>query len=188
MLDRGLTVWLTGLSSAGKTTLSDAVFRELSSRGYRVEQLDGDVVRQHLSKELGFSREDREENIRRIGFVAELLTRQGVIVLVSAISPYRSIRDEMRKRIGHFLEVHVDAPLEVCEQRDRKGIYRGARAGELRSVTGIDDPYEVPIAAEVVCQTNLETVEESSTRILRTVEDRFKRVKSSRSCEEEMAV
>src|SRR5690349_1630599 len=138
----GLTVWLTGLSSAGKTTICRLVFDKLASNGHRVEWLDGDVVRQHLSKGLGFSKEDRDENIRRIGFVAELLTRNGVIVLVSAISPYRAVRDEMRKRIGHFLEVYVNAPLATCERRDVKGLYRRARAGELQHFTGLDDPYE----------------------------------------------
>jgi len=166
----GLTVWLTGLSSAGKTTLSDALFQKLTERGYRVEQLDGDVVRRHLSRGLGFSRADREENVRRIGFVAEALTRHGVIVLVSAISPYRATRDEMRQTIGRFLEVFVDASLKVCEQRDCKGIYHRARNGELEHVTGIDDPYEAPYSAEVVCRTDLETVSESTEKILKEVE------------------
>src|SRR5271167_4480633 len=120
----GLTVWFTGLSSSGKTSISQALRQALLSRGYRVEWLDGDVVRRYLSKGLGFSKEDRDENIRRIGFVAELLTRNGVIVLVSAISPYRAVREEMRSRIGSFIEVYVDAPLEVCERRDVNGIYR----------------------------------------------------------------
>ena len=124
----GLTVWLTGLSSAGKSTISRAVHRTLQARGQRVEWLDGDAVRLYLSAGLGFTKNDREENIRRIGFVAELLTRNGVIVLVSAISPYRALRDEMRRRIGNFMEVYVHAPLEVCEERDVKGIYlQGAR-------------------------------------------------------------
>jgi adenylyl-sulfate kinase len=177
--DNGLTVWLTGLSSAGKTTLSDALFQKLTERGYRVEQLDGDVVRQYLSKGLGFSRRDREENVRRIGFVAEALTRHGIIVLVSAISPYRTTRDEMRQYIGRFLEVFVDASLKVCEQRDRKGIYRRARTGELEHITGIDDPYEAPCAAEVVCHTDLETISESTEKILKEVECTLRRKRSS---------
>jgi bifunctional enzyme CysN/CysC len=167
---RGLTVWLTGLSSAGKTTISQAVYEKLWARGYRVEWLDGDVVRQHLSKGLGFSKEDRDENIRRIGFVADLLTRNGVIVLVAAISPYRAIRDEMRAQIGSFLEVYVQAPLELCEQRDLKGIYRRARAGEIHGVTGVDDPYEPPIAPEVECHTDRETLSESAGKVVEAVE------------------
>src|ERR1700730_94228 len=123
----GMTVWFTGLSSAGKTTISRAVHQSLTARGYRVEWLDGDAVRQHISKGLGYSKEDRDENGRRIGFVAELLTRNGVIVLVSAISPYRAVRDEIRMRIGSFLEVYVDAALEVCRMRDVNGAYRRAQ-------------------------------------------------------------
>jgi adenylyl-sulfate kinase len=165
----GLTVWSTGLSSAGKSTISEAVYEKLRAMGYRVEWLDGDAVRQHLSRGLGFSKEDRDENIRRIGFVAHLLTRNGIIVLVSAISPYRAVRDEMRRKIGNFLEVYVRAPLEVCEQRDLKGIYRRARAGEMHGVTGVDDPYEPPLAAEVECHTDRETPADSAARVLNAV-------------------
>ena len=136
----GLTIWFTGLSSSGKTSISQALREGLLSRGYKVEWLDGDVVRRYLSKGLGYSKEDRDENIRRIGFVAELLTRNGVIVLVSAISPYRAVRDEMRARIGNFVEVYVDAPLSVCQQRDINGIYRRARSGEIQHVTGFFQP------------------------------------------------
>jgi adenylyl-sulfate kinase len=171
---KGLTVWFTGLSSAGKTTISQALYEDLRGRRYRVEWLDGDVIRQRLSKGLGFSKEDRDENIRRIGFVAELLTRHGVIVLVSAVSPYRAVRDEMRQRIGNFLEVYVQAPLEVCEQRDLKGIYKRARAGEMDNVTGINDPYEPPLTPEVVCRTDRETLAESKTKVLDAVVDWFK--------------
>jgi adenylyl-sulfate kinase len=171
---KGLTVWFTGLSSAGKTTISQALYEDLCGRRYRVEWLDGDVIRQRLSKGLGFSKEDRDENIRRIGFVAELLTRHGVIVLVSAVSPYRAVRDEMRQRIGNFLEVYVQAPLEVCEQRDLKGIYKRARAGEMDNVTGINDPYEPPLTPEVVCRTDRETLAESKAKVLDAVEDWFK--------------
>jgi bifunctional enzyme CysN/CysC len=173
----GLTVWFTGLSSAGKTTISRAVHEKLWAMGHKVELLDGDVVRQHLSKDLGFSKEDRDENIRRIGFVAETLTRNGVIVLVSAISPYRAVRDEIRGRIGSFLEVFVNAPLEVCEQRDLKGIYRRARSGELKMVTGVDDPYEPPAAPEVECHTGRETLAESTAKVLRAIEGWFGRHK-----------
>jgi len=166
----GLTVWFTGLSSAGKSTISKAVHEKLWAMGHKVEWLDGDVVRQHLNKGLGFSKEDRDENVRRIGFVAELLTRNGVITLVSAISPYRAIREEIRARIGSFLEVYVHAPLEVCEQRDLKGIYRRARAGEMHGVTGVDDPYEPPLAPEVECHTDRETPAESVKRVLDAVQ------------------
>jgi adenylylsulfate kinase len=166
----GVTVWFTGLSASGKTTISQAVAEVLRARGYRVETLDGDVVRQNLTKSLGFSKEDRDENIRRIGFVAHLLSRNGVIAVVAAISPYRAIRDEVRARIGRFVEVFANAPLEVCEQRDPKGLYRQARAGEIKGFTGIDDPYEVPLAAEVECRTDRETVEESVAKVLHALE------------------
>jgi adenylyl-sulfate kinase len=166
----GLTIWFTGLSSAGKSTICQALYEKLWARGYKVEWLDGDVVRQHLSKGLGFSKQDRDENIRRIGFVAELLTRNGVIVLVSAISPYGSVRDEVRRRIGNFLEVYVNAPLAVCEQRDVKGFYRRARTGDLQHFTGVDDPYEAPTAPEVECCTDRETVVESTVKVLEAVD------------------
>src|SRR3984893_12965037 len=165
----GMTVWFTGLSSAGKTTISRAVHQSLTARGYRVEWLDGDAVRQHISKGLGYSKEDRDENVRRIGFVAELLTRNGVIVLVSAISPYRSVRDEVRRRIGNFLEVYVNAPVSICEQRDVKGLYQRARAGELHHFTGLDDPYEPPAVAEIECHTDLEPLAESTGKGLERV-------------------
>ena len=167
----GLTVWFTGLSSSGKTTLSRAVFDLLTQGGKRTEMLDGDTIRRELCKDLGFTKQDRDENIRRIGFVANLLTRNGVIVLVSAISPYREIRQEMRNRIGRFLEVYVNAPLAVCEQRDVKGLYRRARAGELKCFTGIDDPYEPPLHAEVVCRTDKESVEESARKVLAAISE-----------------
>jgi adenylylsulfate kinase len=169
---RGVTVWFTGLSGAGKTTISQGVEQILRSRGYRVEALDGDIVRQNLTKGLGFSKADRDENIRRIGFVAHLLSRNGVIVLVSAISPYREIRDENRARIGDFVEVYVNAPVEACEQRDVKGLYRKARAGELKGFTGIDDPYEAPLTPEVECRTDEESVEESIAKVLAALEGR----------------
>jgi adenylylsulfate kinase len=163
---QGITVWFTGLSSSGKTTLSQAVRERLAAMNLKVESLDGDVVRQHLCRGLGFTREDRDENIRRIGFVAELLTRHGVIVLVSAISPYSAVREEVRLRIGAFVEVYVNAPLEVCERRDVKGLYRKARAGQLSRFTGIDDPYEAPLAPEIECRTDLESIAESAEKIL----------------------
>ena len=169
----GVTVWFTGLSSAGKTTISQALLEHLRSQGRQAEWLDGDIVRQYFSKGLGYSKEDRDENIRRIGLMAEKYTRQGFIVLVSAISPYRATRAEVRERIGSFLEVYVHAPLSVCEQRDLKGIYRRARAGELQHVTGIDDPYEQPLTPDIECRTDLETLEESVAKVLDAVERWF---------------
>ena len=172
MKQKGMTLWFTGLSGAGKTTISQAVEKELISQGYKVEVLDGDVVRENLTKGLGFSKADRDENIRRIGFVAQLLTRNGVIVIVSAISPYRNIRDEVRSRIGDFVEVYVNAPLAVCEERDVKGLYKRARSGEIKSFTGIDDPYEAPMSPEIECRTDQETLEESVTKVLTEVQER----------------
>ncbi len=166
---KGLAVWLTGLSSAGKTTICNAVFTELLARGIRAEMLDGDAVRKQLNSDLGFSKRDRDENVRRIGFVAELLSRHGVVVLVAAISPYRAVRDELRRRIGAFLEVYVNAPLTVCEGRDTKGLYKKARAGEIVGFTGIDDPYEEPLVAEVTCDTARETVKESTEKVLAAI-------------------
>lgn len=162
----GVTVWFTGLSGAGKTTLSRSIEQHLQNKGCRVESLDGDLVRQYLTKDLGFSREDRDENIRRIGFVAHLLTRNGIIVLVSAISPYRKVRDEVRDLIGSFIEVYVNAPLEICEQRDVKGLYKKARLGEIKKFTGIDDPYERPLNPEVECKTDSESIVESTSKVL----------------------
>jgi adenylyl-sulfate kinase len=159
-------VWFTGLSSSGKTTLSTALHERLIALGHRVEHLDGDSFRRHLGNDLGFSREDRDENIRRIGYVAGMLARHGVTVLVSAISPYRAARDEIRARVGRFIEIYVNAPLEVCEQRDVKGLYKRARAGLLHGFTGVDDPYELPLHPELECQTATETVEQSVQNIL----------------------
>jgi len=166
---RGATIWFTGLSGAGKTTISKSVQQRLCEAGYRVESLDGDVVRQMLTKGLGFSKADRDENIRRIAFIAHLLSRNGVLVLVAAVSPYREIRQEVRAKIGDFLEVFVNAPIEVCEQRDVKGLYAKARAGEIKGFTGIDDPYEPPVQPDVECRTNLESVEESVEKVLRAL-------------------
>lgn len=168
----GVTIWFTGLSGAGKTTISRAIDQALQSKGYkRIESLDGDVVRQNLTKGLGFSKEDRDENIRRVGFVANILTRNQVIVLVSAISPYQEIRQELRERIGNFVEVYVNAPLAICEQRDVKGLYKKARAGEIKNFTGIDDPYEPPLNPEVECRTDLESLEESVAKVLAKLQE-----------------
>lgn len=163
----GLTVWFTGLSSSGKTTLSYAVRDRLLAMGYRVECLDGDIVRRYLCQELAFTKKDRDENIRRIAYVAELLTRNNVIVLVSAISPYRDVRDEVRARIGSFVEVYVNAPLATCEERDVKGLYRKARAGQLSGFTGVDDPYEPPLTPEIECHTDSESISESTDKVLK---------------------
>ncbi|MGL5875002.1 MAG: adenylyl-sulfate kinase [Xenococcaceae cyanobacterium] len=171
MKQRGVTIWFTGLSGAGKTTITKALATELLDRGYDLEILDGDVVRENLTKGLGFSKEDRDENIRRIGFVANLLTRHGVIVLVSAISPYREIREEVRGKIGNFVEVFVNAPLEVCEDRDVKGLYKRARAGEIKSFTGIDDPYETPLNPEIECRTDREELSESVSKVINKLND-----------------
>ncbi len=166
---QGLTVWFTGLSGSGKTTICRAVETELLARGLKVEVLDGDVVRRNLSKDLGFSESDRMENIRRIAFVAQLLTRHGIVVLVAAISPYRSGREEARTGIENFMEVFVNAPLAVCEGRDPKGLYRRARAGEIQGFTGIDHPYEVPLSPDVECHTDIENLTESSSRVMGAV-------------------
>ncbi|MEH2336806.1 adenylyl-sulfate kinase [Nostoc sp.] len=162
----GLTIWFTGLSGAGKTSLNEVVERKLRSLGYQVEVLDSDIVRQNLCKGLGFSKADRDENIRRIGFVAHLLTRNNVIVLVSAISPYREVREEVRQRIENFVEVYVNSPLEICEERDVKGLYKKARNGDIKHFTGIDDPYEPPISPEIECRTDEESIAESTDKVL----------------------
>ncbi|WOD39392.1 adenylyl-sulfate kinase [Nodosilinea sp. E11] len=167
---RGVTIWLTGLSGSGKSTIARVLEAELRQRNCQLEVLDGDIVRTNLTKGLGFSKEDRDENIRRIGFVSHLLTRNGVVVLVSAISPYREARDTVRDRIGDFVEVFVDAPLNVCEDRDVKGLYKKARAGEIKQFTGIDDPYEPPLNPEVHCHTDQQTVEESAAQIIAKLE------------------
>ena len=173
MNQRGLTLWLTGLSGAGKTTISDALEIVLRERGCKLERLDGDIVRENLTKGLGFSKEDRDTNIRRIGFVSHLLTRNGVIALVSAISPYRDIRQEVRETIGDFVEVYINAPLNICESRDVKGLYARARAGEIKHFTGIDDPYEAPLNPDIECRTDLETIVESVAKILAYLEEKL---------------
>jgi adenylylsulfate kinase len=170
MLNNGFTIWFTGLSGSGKSTLSEVIELRLKARGRNVEVLDGDVVRTHLSKGLGFSREDRDTNIKRIGFVCGLLTRNGVVCISAAIAPYRDARDWARKEIGNFVEVYVKCPLEVCRQRDVKGLYKLVDEGKIKNFTGVDDPYEEPLYPELVVETDKETVEESVTRIFAKLE------------------
>jgi adenylylsulfate kinase len=170
MKQKGIVVWFTGFSGAGKSTIADALTEKLKFEGYQLEVLDGDEIRENLTKDLGFSKEDRDTNIRRIGFVAQLLARNGVIVLVPVISPYRAIREEMRANIDNFVEVFVNAPISVCEERDVKGLYKQVRAGKIKQFTGIDDPYEPPTNPEVECRTDLEDVSESVTKILTKLE------------------
>lgn len=167
---KGVTLWFTGLSGSGKTTIATAVERELRVRHCNVEMLDGDIVRTNLSKGLGFSKEDRDINVRRIGFVANLLSRNGVVAITAAISPYRAIRDEIRAMTENFMEVYVNAPLEVCEARDVKGLYARARTGEIKNFTGIDDPYQEPLNPEVVCYTEQETLQESVDKVIAQLE------------------
>ncbi len=172
MTERGFTIWFTGLSGAGKTTIAQALEPVLRERGLKVESLDGDVVRTNLNKGLGFSKEDRDTNILRIGFVSHLLSRNGVVVLASAISPYRDIRDEVRGQIGDFVEVYVQCPLDALVKRDVKGLYEKALRGEIANFTGVSDPYEEPLNPEVVVETNKETVEESLAKVLAALEER----------------
>jgi adenylyl-sulfate kinase len=166
----GCTLWFTGLSGSGKSTLSQLLATRLRGLGARVEVLDGDIIRTQLCKGLGFSREDREENIRRIGFICELLARNGVIAIVAAISPYRACRDELRQRITNFVEIYMHCPLEVLIQRDVKGLYKKALSGEIENFTGISDLYEPPFTPEVMIDSSLDLPEPSVERILRCLE------------------
>lgn len=173
-MGKGFTVWFTGLSGAGKSTITAVLVREFAKRGVGHEVLDGDVVRTNLSKGLGFSKEDRDINIRRIGWVAATLTKHGVGVICAAISPYRSVRAEVRAGVeahGAFLEVYAKCPIPVLSDRDPKGLYKKALAGEIQNFTGVSDPYEEPLEPDVVCETDRETVEESAGRILRRLEE-----------------
>jgi len=170
---QGYTLWFTGLSGAGKTTISHIVAEELTSRGSKLEILDGDVVRENLSKGLGFSKEDRDTNIRRIAFVADLLSRNGVPVITAAISPYREIRDEAREMMGdRFIEVYIEASVDACAERDVKGLYKKAFAGEIKEFTGVSDPYEEPLNAEITLKTEEEEPEESAARLIAYLEER----------------
>jgi adenylyl-sulfate kinase len=170
MSDTGFTIWFTGLSGAGKSTLSEVIEQRLRARGRKVEVLDGDIVRTHLSKGLGFSREDRDINIKRIAFVCSMLTRNGVVCISAAISPYREAREWARKEIGNFVEVYVKCPLDVCRERDVKGLYKLVDEGKIKNFTGVDDPYEEPERPELVIHTDKETVEESIQRIFAKLE------------------
>ena len=174
--NRGFTVWLTGLSGAGKTTVAQSIINELKASDVNIELLDGDEVRTNLSKGLGFSKEDRDTNIRRIGYVSRLLSRNGVGVIASAISPYREVRDEVRQSIisdgSEFIEVYVQCPIEVLVERDVKGLYKKALAGEIKEFTGVSDPYEEPLSPEVIVKTDSESIEESANRIIAALEAR----------------
>ena len=166
MKRQGFTVWLTGLPSSGKSTLARMLQRELDEAGLAVEVLDGDEIRQRLAKGLGFSKEDRDENIRRIAYVAKLLTRVGGVAITAAISPYRESRERARAEIGNFVEVYVNCPLQVCMQRDVKGLYAKALQGEITNFTGISDPYEPPMQPDVIVHTDRESHEASLSKIL----------------------
>lgn len=173
---KGFTIWLTGLSGAGKTTLATEMARELRARGVSVEVLDGDQVRTNLSKGLGFSKEDRDTNIRRIGYVCRLLSRNGVAAISAAISPYREARDEVRRLVeqdgAEFLEVFVTCPIDVLAERDVKGLYKKAQAGEIKGFTGVDDPYEEPLAPDVIIESDRELVDFSAMKIINELEQR----------------
>ena len=169
----GMTIWLTGLPSAGKTTVGTEVTEQLGAAGLRVEFLDGDVIRKRLFPELGYTKHDRDENVLRLALLAQLLSRNGVIVVVAAIAPYRAIRQRIRESSANFIEVYINAAPSVCEQRDVKGLYRKARQGELVGFTGVDDPYESPLQPEVECRTDRETIAESAEKVLERVLDRL---------------
>ena len=164
--DKGFTLWFTGLPCSGKSTIADRVAERLRERGLKVERLDADVIRKHLWKELGYSKEDRDENIRRVTYLAKLLARNGVAVLTSFISPYRELRAHARKELVDFVEVYVKCPVEVCIERDSRGMYKKALAGEIQNFTGISDPYEEPLNPEVFIESDKEPVEESVLKVM----------------------
>ena len=168
---KGFTLWFTGLPCSGKSVLADAVAKELRNHGMKVERLDGDIVRKSLTRDLGFSEEDRNMNIERVTFVSKLLTRNGVAVLASFISPYNKIRDYSRKEIGNYILVYVKCSLKECENRDLKGMYAKARAGEIKDFTGIDHPFEEPDKPDIIVETDKQTVEESKNIILQALKE-----------------
>lgn len=170
MRQKGFTLWFTGLSGAGKTTIAKLVETELKSRGLNVERLDGDTVRQSLTRDLGFSKEDRDKNIERVTFVAKLLSRNGVAVLASFISPYRAVRQKVREETTNFVEVYVEVPLEEAINRDVKGMYKKALSGEIKNFTGVSDPYEEPLSPDIQVPTHMETDQESAQRIMTYLE------------------
>ena len=171
-MHKGFALWFTGLSGSGKSTLSERIFKRLAACGARVELLDGDEVRTHLSKGLGFSKEDRDTNVRRIGFVAELLTKHGVIAITAAISPYRETRDAVRERIGTFVEIFMDCPISVLAERDVKGRYKKALAGEIPHFTGVSDPYEPPVSPDLHVDSSVENIAVSEERVWALLKDR----------------
>jgi adenylylsulfate kinase len=171
MEHKGFTLWFTGLACSGKSVLADALAEDLRKRGMKVERLDGDIVRKSLTRDLGFSDEDRRMNIERVTFVAKLLTRNGVAVLASFISPFNDIREYSRKEIDPYILVYVKCPIEVCEQRDVKGMYEKARAGQIKKFTGIDSPFEEPDIADIIIDTSKQTIEESKKIILNALDD-----------------
>ncbi|HEU0124484.1 MAG TPA: adenylyl-sulfate kinase [Bryobacteraceae bacterium] len=171
-MHKGFALWFTGLSGSGKSTLSERIYKRLAQNGAKVELLDGDEVRTHLSKGLGFSKEDRDTNVRRIGFVAELLARNGVIAITAAISPYRDTRDAVRGRIGEFVEIFMDCPIPVLADRDVKGLYKKALAGEIPHFTGVSDPYEPPVSPELRVDSSTEDIALSEDRVWRLLKDR----------------
>jgi adenylylsulfate kinase len=166
MEQKGVTLWFTGLPCSGKSTIADAVAKELQQTGLKAERLDGDIIRKHLWKELGYSKEDRDENIRRATFLAKLLTRNGIVVLTSFISPYKELRDYARREIGDFVEIYVKCPVEVCIQRDTRGMYEKALAGKIQNFTGVSDPYEEPPNPELVLESDKESLQESVAKVM----------------------
>jgi adenylylsulfate kinase len=168
---KGVALWFTGLPCSGKSAIADRLAAILKGKGYRVERLDGDIVRQDLTRDLGFSKADRDENIRRVTFVTKLLARNGVFVLTSFISPYREMRDHARKQVENFMEIYVKASLETCIKRDVKGMYKKAMAGEIKEFTGVSDPYEEPLKPELLIETDNESLEESTQEVLRRMQD-----------------
>lgn len=171
MKQKGFTVWFTGLPCCGKTTIADRVADFLRKQGYMVERLDGDSIRKDLTSDLGFSKHDRDENLRRATYVAKLLTRNGVVVLATFVSPYRARRDQSRKDIGAFIEIYVKCPVEICMKRDVKGMYKKALAGEITNFTGVDDPYEEPLHPELILCTDKESVTESVQKVLNKLKE-----------------